>query len=435
MKKYLAIDIGATSGRHIVDCGGELTEVFRFETGFKRNEQGTLICDVDKLFANVKEGIKKASEKFGKIESLAIDTWGVDYVLMRGNKEVLPCVSYRDERTLESAPKVHEIIPFEKLYEITGTQYQPFNTIYQLYADKLSGKLNGVTDFLMLPEYLNYKLTGVKKKEYTAASTTGLLCAKTRKFSGEIINALGLPQNLFASPLGEPGETVGELLPEIAAETGSSAKVLLCASHDTASAFEAVECGGDSVIISSGTWSIVGIKIPEPNTSKLAFKYNFSCEGGVGYIRFLKNVTGMWINVKLHEKFGKPFGEMTVLAQQSDYNETFDVNDPVFSAPDDMCGAITEWFTSRGKKPPVTDSDFYRTAYRSLALAYKNAIAEAEEVTGKTYKDVYIVGGGAKNAYLNKLTQEATGKTVNALPIEATAIGNLTVQKRADKSL
>lgn len=429
MKNYLAIDIGATSGRHIVDSNGTLTEVFRFDTGFKRDENGTLICDVKKLFENVKRGIKIALEKFKKIESLAIDTWGVDYVLLSGDEEILPCVSYRDSRTQKSVPLVHEKIPFNRLYEITGTQFQEFNTIYQLYCDKISGKLNGATDFLMLPEYLNYKLTGKKVKEYTAASTTGMVNAKTREFDNEIISALGYNEDLFKK-LHLAGETVGFLSESVASEVGGQVKVVLCASHDTASAFEAIDSEPDSVIISSGTWSLVGVKLKEPITSGIAKKYNFACEGGVGYIRFLRNITGMWINVKLHEEFKKSFDEMTALARESTFNGIFDVNDPSFTAPDCMNKSITDYFTARGEKAPETDGDFYRAAYRSLAYGYGETVKQIEEITGKPYNKIYIVGGGAKNKFLNGLTQELTGKKVVALPIEATSIGNLKLQKK-----
>ncbi len=431
MKNFLAIDIGATSGRHIVDSDGVLTEVFRFETGFKKDENGTLVCDVKKLFANVKEGIKIALSRFEEIESLAIDTWGVDYVLLRGGEEILPCVSYRDSRTQKTIPLVHEKIPFDKLYEITGTQFQSFNTIYQLYADKLSGKLVGATDFLMLPEYLNYKLTGKKVKEYTQGSTTGLVNAKTRQFDKTITEALGLPQELFKE-LHLAGETIGALSEEVAAEVGGQTKVVLCASHDTASAFEAVDSEPDSVIVSSGTWSLVGVKIPEPITDAVAKKYNFACEGGVGYIRFLKNITGMWINVRLHEEFKKSFDEMTALAAKSEFNGVFDVNDDLFTAPDCMNAAITEYFTARGEAAPKTDGDFYRAAYRSLAYGYGATVKQIEEVTGRRYNKIYIVGGGAKNKFLNALTAELTGKEVVALPIEATSIGNLMLQKKAN---
>lgn len=433
MKNYLAIDIGATSGRHIVDSNGVLTEVFRFETGFKRNAEGTLICDVEKLFANVKAGIKIALERFKTLESLAIDTWGVDYVLLDGDKEILPCVSYRDSRTQKTVPLVHEKIAFDELYKITGTQFQAFNTIYQLYADKLSGKLDGATDFLMLPEYLNYKLTGVKLKEYTQGSTTGLVNAKNRAFDKSIVKALGLPEQLF-KPLHSAGETVGYLSESVANEVGGQVKVLLCASHDTASAFEAVDSEPNSVIVSSGTWSLVGVKIPEPVTDEIAKKYNFACEGGVGYIRFLKNITGMWINVRLHEEFKKSFDEMTALAAKSTFDGVFNVNDELFTAPDCMSDAITRYFTSRGEQAPVTDGDFYRAAYRSLAYGYGETVRQIEEILGLEYKKIYIVGGGAKNKFLNALTAELTGKEVVALPIEATSIGNLMLQKRADKA-
>ena len=234
MNYYLAIDIGASSGRHIVGWEKnnviQIKEMYRFETGFKQ-EEGKFICDVEKLFQNVLSGLKLAFEQYPSIESLAIDTWGVDYVLMNGDKEILPCMSYRDERTKQAVEQVHKLIPFERLYAKTGIQFQPFNTIYQLYADKLTGKLDEATDFLMLPEYLNYRLTGNKVKEYTNATTKGLVNAYTKQFDEEIITKLSLPKHLF-NELHEAGTLVGELTSEVQQYVGGNCKVKLCLSHD-----------------------------------------------------------------------------------------------------------------------------------------------------------------------------------------------------------
>lgn len=222
MKQYLAIDIGASSGRHIVGRaeGGKIVtqEVYRFPNG-ARQEDGHLVWDTAALLSSVKAGIAAAFAACGKIDSIAIDTWGVDYVLMRGEEEVLPCYAYRDGRTEQAIAAVHEIVPFAKLYERTGIQFQPFNTIYQLYADKCAGRLEGVTDFLMIPAWLTYKLTGVKAHEYTNATTTGLVNAKTRAFDKELCAALGLPEHLFGETV-QPGAAAGRLLPEVAAEVG-----------------------------------------------------------------------------------------------------------------------------------------------------------------------------------------------------------------------
>ena len=274
-KYYLAIDIGASSGRHIVGWteGGELKteEVYRFPNGVT-DKAGHLTWDVDALVAHVKAGIGKAGERFGRIESLSIDTWGVDYVLLRRDGEVRPCYAYRDGRTEEVIPKVHERMDFSVLYRHTGTQFQPFNTVYQLYADLLAGRLDGVTDFLMIPEYLLWKLCGVKAHEYTNATTTGMVSAITGEYDPDVIRALGLPGHLFR-PLQQPGTALGEY---------AGIRVVLCATHDTGSAVEGVPMEGNQPYISSGTWSRLGVKTPKPITGKASQAANWSNESGVG---------------------------------------------------------------------------------------------------------------------------------------------------------
>ncbi|MBR5449257.1 MAG: rhamnulokinase, partial [Clostridia bacterium] len=254
MKHYLAIDIGASSGRHIVGWleGGELQtkEVYRFWNGMDEVD-GHLVWDTDRLFREVKEGIKAAFREFPSIDSLSIDTWGVDYVLMKGDVEVKPTYAYRDSRMEESIPAVHALIPFETLYERTGIMFNKFNSVYQLYRDKMDGRLEGVTDFLMIPEYLMYKLTGNKVKEFTNATTGGIINADTLKIDEYIWSTLGLPACL-AGEVYQPGTLVGRLTPEIVAEVGGDLEVVLCATHDTGSAVEAIEMNTDAPYISSG---------------------------------------------------------------------------------------------------------------------------------------------------------------------------------------
>jgi len=239
----LAIDIGASGGRHIVGWreGKELAtrEVYRFENGMKR-EDGRTVWDVDSLYREVVQGIRLAAREFPDLKSIAIDTWGADYVLFRGNEELRPVYAYRDGRTDISIPKVHEILPFTELYERTGMQLNRFNTVYQLYSDKLSGRLEGATGFLMIPEYLAWRLTGVFAKEYTNATTTGLISAQTGEFDRGIISRLGLPEKMFPR-LCMPGERVGRLRKELREELGTDPEVLFAATHDTASAVYAIE--------------------------------------------------------------------------------------------------------------------------------------------------------------------------------------------------
>ena len=428
MRYYLAIDIGASSGRHIVGWQEngtiETREVFRFPNGVQELD-GHLIWDVDSLFANVVAGIGKAFAEFPNIESLSVDTWGVDYVLLRGKEELRPCYAYRDTRTEAVIPEVHGKMAFSQLYRHTGCQFQPFNTVYQLYDDRKQGRLEGVSDMLMIPEYLLYKLSGVKSREYTNATTMGMIDAATGEFDMEIVDALGLPKTLFPK-LTQPGTVIGTLLPEIAEKVGGNCKVVLCATHDTGSAVEGIPMTEDAPYISSGTWSLLGVKTPKPITTEDSEKANYSNEGGVGYNRYQKNIMGMWLVNQLQKELcpETPFPEIVKMAEASTCDVLVDANAPLFLSPQSMKAA----FDSATENALSTVGDYFRCAYRSLAVSYKVALDELETNTGKTYDKLYIVGGDAKNGFLNALTEAATGKKVIALPIEATALGNLKVQ-------
>lgn len=413
----LAIDIGASSGRHIVGWleNGEIKtkEVYRFPNGVTERN-GHLTWDVDTLLYHVKAGIEEAKKQYA-VASLSIDTWGVDYVLMKKDEEVLPVYAYRDSRTKSIIPKVHEIIPFAELYRRTGCQFQPFNSVYQLYADKLAGRLKGVTDFLMIPEYLMYKLCGVKAKEFTNATTMGLVNADTLEIDREIANRLGLPAHLFPK-LQQPGTVIGEY---------GGISVMLCATHDTGSAVEGIPMEGEALYLSSGTWSLLGVKTPKPLTDAGSRNANYSNEGGVGYNRYQKNIMGMWLVNELRRELcpDRDFSGIVQEAEKCTFDKTVDADAQAFLAPRSMKAAFDE-----ALGVPMGEADYFRCAYRSLALSYAKAIRELEENTGESCKKLYIVGGGAKNAFLNRLTEEATGKQVVALPIEATALGNLKIQ-------
>ena len=423
MKYYLAIDIGASSGRHIVGWSenGELQtkEVYRFPNGVTERD-GHLTWDIEALEGHVKAGIDEALKSYPRIESLSIDTWGVDYVLLNGEEPILPCYAYRDGRTEAVIEKVHEKMPFAELYRRTGIQFQPFNTVYQLYADKLAGRLEQATDFLLMPEYLLYRLCGVKSHEYTNATTGGMVSADTGEFDPEIIDALELPRHLF-HPLQQPGTVIGEY---------RGIRVMLCATHDTGSAVEGIPMEGDQLYISSGTWSLLGVKVPRPITDAGSLAANYSNEGGVGYTRYQKNIMGMWLVNRLRAELcpETPWSDITAEAETRHFDHLVDANDPIFLAPESMKAA----FDARLPHPPKCVGGYFRCAYRSLAQGYRQAIEEIERNTGKTYEKLYIVGGGAKNQFLNRLTEEATGKQVVALPIEATAIGNLMIQMKED---
>lgn len=430
MKYYLAIDIGASSGRHIVGWqeNGELRteEVYRFQNGVSEQE-GHLTWDIERLEREVRRGIDLALEKYPEIESLSIDTWAVDYVLLKGKDPVPPCYAYRDSRTEQAVREVHEKIPFEELYARTGIQFQPFNTIYQLYADKLAGRLDQACGFLMIPEYLLYRLCGVKSHEYTNATTTGLVNAETGQYDDEILRTLGLPQRFF-KPLQQPGTVIGSY---------KGVKVMLCPTHDTASAVEGIPMEGQELFLSSGTWSLLGAKTARPVTSPESRQANFTNEGGVGYIRYLKNIMGMWMVNNLRKELcpEESFSVIDEAAQKSEYSGTVDVNEGAFLAPESMSGAIESALRAGGFPPPQSTGDYFRCVYRSLAKCYGETVRELEALTGREYHALYIVGGGAKNKLLNALTERETGKKVVALPIEATALGNLQCQIKAAQSV
>ena len=416
---YLAIDIGASSGRHIVGWMEEgalrTEEVFRFPNGVCE-EDGHTVWDIRALTENVIEGIDRALKLYPSIESLSVDTWGVDYVLLREDREVYPVYAYRDSRTEAVIPEVHEKLAFSDLYSRTGCQFQPFNSVYQLYDDLKKGRLEGVTDLLMIPEYLMWKLCGVKAREYTNATTMGMVNGRSGEFDNNIISVLGLPAHLFPK-LSRPGTVIGEY---------RGIKVVLCATHDTGSAVEGIPMEGNHPYISSGTWSLLGVKTPAPITDGGSEAANYSNEGGVGYNRYQKNIMGMWLINELHRELCPElsFPDIVRAAEESSCNTLVDANSRGFLAPVSMKAAFDEAAGGTLTEP----GDYFRCACRSLALSYRDAIAELEANTGISYEKLYIVGGGAKNSFLNRLTEEATGKKVVALPIEATALGNLKVQ-------
>ena len=432
MKYYLAIDLGATSGRHFIgyleNDQIKLVELYRFKTEMDASPNG-LVWDIDRIYQEIKNGIKKAFEKYPKIESISIDTWGVDYVLMDNDKEIIPYYAYRNARCEESSAKLHKVIDFKDLYKRTGIQYAPFNTIYQLYDDLNKNRLDKATDYLMLPSYFTYKLTGIKTHEYTNESTTSLINPKTMDYDYELIDKIGLPRKLF-SEIKKPGEFIGELKEEVQKEVNGNTKVILCASHDTASAFEAVDVKDNSVIISSGTWSLLGIKTKEAIITNDSFEANYTNEGGVGYIRFLKNIMGMYLANHLKEETNLSFDDINKLIVKSNYKETFDVNDKSLNAPISMRQALLELLKDN---PPKCDIDLFASIFHSMAKTYQIAIEELEEITGKKFEKVLILGGGARNIYVNKQVEKYTGKKVIASPVEATSLGNIKVQMEVTK--
>lgn len=426
----LAIDIGASSGRHIlgyIDNGRlKLEEIYRFENNLTKTENG-LEWDIAHLLNEVVTGIKQCKE-IGKIPTtIAIDTWGVDYVLIdKDGKEILPAFSYRNSRTEKSANEVTDIIPFDELYSKTGIQMQNFNTVFQLFDDSKKERLCNAEHFLMIPEYLSYKLTGKMKKEYTNASTTGLVNAKNFDWDFELIKKLGLPEKLFEN-LSMPCTKVGELSLEIQSKVGFNSTVILAPSHDTASAVAACPLGENDIFISSGTWSLIGCELEKPITNNQAQKANFTNEGGINKrFRFLKNIMGMWLFQNIRKNLDKKYtyDEMMKMAMNSVFCETVDVNAPEFVAPDNMIEAVNKKLC----KPDLPLGDTINCVYHSLAKYYAKSVKELERITKKTFNRICIVGGGCKDEYLNQLTAKYTGKKVCAGPVEATATGNIISQ-------
>lgn len=437
MTYYLAIDIGASSGRHILGSmqNGVLTleEVYRFENGVFESDNG-LVWNIDNLVREVTAGIKKCAE-IGKIpKTVAIDTWGVDYVLLDKNqKEILPVFAYRNDRAESILGVAEKCMPFQKLYQKTGIQYQSFNTVYQLLFDKQSGRLDKAEYFLMMPDYLSYKLTDVISNEYTNASTGALLNAFSGEFDDEILSAFGIKKSLFKKPQ-MPCTPIGEFAKAIADEVGFNAEVIHAPSHDTASAVAACPISKNSVYISSGTWSLIGTENKAPVITNESMKANFTNEGGIEKnYRFLKNIMGMWLFQNIRKNLDKAmtYDEMMHEAMKSKIVIYFDVNDQSLTAPKNMIKAIEKLIG----KENMPIGDLLNCTYHSLAKSYQTAIGEIEQITGKTISDIFIVGGGSKDSYLNQLTQQYTEKTVRTGLKEATATGNILSQIMYDKKL
>ena len=453
MKYYLAIDIGASSGRHIlghVENGKMvLEEMYRFDN-LQVHRNGHDCWDMDNLWNGIMGGLK-ACGAAGKIPAtIGIDTWGVDYVLMDENDHILgDAVAYRDSRNEGMDLEVSKVISPEALYARTGIQKQPFNTIYQLMAQKLEcpEQVANAKRLLMVPEYLNFLLTGEKKSEYTIASTGSLLDAHKKEWDRELIDLLGLPQDIFGE-LHMPGTVVGELLPQIQAEVGYNATVILVAAHDTGSAFLAVPAKDDNAVyLSSGTWSLLGVENETAITTEESRRANFTNEGGAWYrYRYLSNIMGLWMIQSVRRELngvsyvagkdnrvatGKKWSFPDLIAEaekEEGFAAVVDVNAPCFLAPESMIQAIKDECARTGQPVPETVGQIMQCVYASLSQCYRDAIHALEGLTGKRYTSINIVGGGCQDGYLNRRTAQATGLTVYAGPVEGTAIGNLLVQ-------
>ena len=453
MRYYLAIDIGASSGRHIlghVESGKLiLEEVYRFDN-LQVHQNGHDCWDMDNLWKGIIGGLK-ACKMLGKIPvTVGIDTWAVDYVLLDENDQVIgDAVAYRDSRTEGMREIVNATISADELYSRTGIQYQPFNTIYQLTALKREHpeQLEQAKWLLMIPEFFNFKLTGVKQNEYTNASSTNLVNAEGKCWDTEIITRLGLPTGIFHE-LALPGTQLGGLLPEIQEEVGFDTTVILPATHDTGSAFLAVPARDDNAVyLSSGTWSLLGVENEVPITTPESQTQNFTNEGGAWYrYRYLKNIMGLWMIQSIRRELngvayiqGKQnrtasvkkwsFPDLIEEAKKAEhFGSVLDVNRNCFLAPESMIQAIKDECARTNQPVPETVGEIMQCVYTSLSVCYRDAIANLEKLTGKKYTSINIVGGGCQDGYLNRRTAQATGLTVYAGPVEGTAIGNLALQ-------
>lgn len=438
MKTYLAIDIGASSGRHIVawlDQGKiETREVYRFPNGGAMKD-GHLCWDIEGLEKHVVAGLKAAREQGYTPVSIGIDTWGVDFILLdQDGQRVGDAVAYRDTRTEGMDAVLEQTCSFEQLYAACGIAKQPFNTVYQMMAvlREHPEYRDTVDDFLMMPEYLSYILTGKKAHEWTNC-TTGALCDAEKKcWSEEILTAADLPKKWFRTPLVKPGTVLGALKPEIAAEIGYDSTVILPATHDTGSAYMAVPAKDQhAAFLSSGTWSLLGVELDHSVTGRAALEAGFTNEGGYnGTTRFLKNIMGMWMLQCIHKEINKAhsFAEMAQMAASSDYPAWVDAADNRFMAPESMLEEVKAALKETGAPEPKNLSDILRAVTMGLAVCYRDAIREMSEITGNSFTSVNIVGGGSNNVVLNQMTADVTGLPVYAGPTEGTALGNLAAQ-------
>ncbi len=440
-KTHLAIDLGASSGRVMAGHhdGGrlEIEEVARFANSGVELADGWH-WDAEGLFEEIKKGLATAAERFGDdIVSVAVDTWGVDYVILDdAGKPLNPPWMYRDSRTDGLMNKANKTLGPDRLWERTGIQPMFFNTIYQLMAEvaRNGERLRRANEILFIPDYINYRLSGVRAIERTIASTSGLLFAGSPEWDVEIAAELNIP-TLLLSPVTEPCRVLGEISPAIAAETGlRGVKVCTCGSHDTASAVAGAPSRGHPLFLSSGTWSLLGIELRRPITSTAAREAGFSNEQGLeGRTRFLTNIAGMWLLQECRRVWAEQgknleYGTMVEMAAQAKAPAFINPDAPEFQKPCDMPKAILDWIEKSGQTVPANDSELIRTILESLALKYRRMVRRLADLVPEMPSTLNIVGGGGQNKLLNQMTADATGLRVEAGPVEATAAGNVIAQ-------
>lgn len=449
--RVAAVDLGATSGRIMVGTVGtvgegrlELEEVHRFPNGPVRLGHGSgvqLLWDILGIHRETLAGIRMAQQG-GRLDGIGIDSWAVDYGLIGPDGSLLgSVVSYRDPRTEGVMDRVLKTVSRQEMYDVSGLQQLPFNTIYQLVAAAGTPEIEQAETMLLIPDLLGFWLTGQVGAEITNASTTQLLDVRSRTWSTLLADQVGVPTRILP-PLREPGDLVGTVLRDLATELGLDADVPVIAvgSHDTASAVVAVPAaaGTNFAYISSGTWSLVGVELDEPVLTDEAMEANFTNEGGVdGTIRFLRNVMGLWVlseTMRAWADRGEGVELAELLAAAADvpgFRSLVDIDAPGFLAPGDMTARIEQACLATGQPVPRDKPELARSILESLALAYRRNVRKASALSGRPVDVVHVVGGGAKNAFLCQLTADACGVPVLAGPVEAAALGNVLVQARA----
>ena len=448
MKQYsfLAFDLGATSGRTILGTLNEgklqMKELTRFPNQILELG-GHFYWNIYSLYAHLKAGMVAAAKEDVEIESIGIDTWGVDFAFLGSDGQMLGMpYAYRDPHTMGAPEEYFEkIMSRKEVYEATGIQVMNFNSLYQLYAMKRdkSSLLAAAKEALFIPDALSYMLTGKKVVEYTIASTSQMLNPRTKKFEKELLEKMGVDPELFGQIV-MPGYVIGELTDTLASETGlGKIPVVAVAGHDTASAVAAVPAKNEKfAYLSSGTWSLMGIEVKDPIITEETMRLNITNEGGVeGTTRLLKNITGMWILEQCIKEWKKEaieytYPEIVKMARDAEPFQSFiDPDDASFANPKSMIAAIKEFCTKSGQKVPRNHSELIRCIFESLALKYKNVLDKFRSLAPFPIERLHIIGGGAKNRLLNQFTANATGVTVVAGPSEGTAIGNIMLQARA----
>src|ERR687890_2837358 len=435
---YLAVDLGAESGRVVLGrfdgAHVSLVEVHRFPNTPVKLSDG-LHWDVMRILSEIKDGLAKAVGK-EEIEGIGIDSWGVDFGLLDGEGALVSNpYHHRDSRTEGMLEEAFGLVPKKEIYGTTGIQFLPINTIYQLLAMRGSPLLEAAETLLLIPDLINYWLTGERASEYTNATTTQLIDLETGGWSRELLEKLDLPSRLFA-PIVSPGTELGPVLPEVAKEVGATSPVFAVASHDTASAIVGVPAQADDfAYISSGTWSLVGVETREPVVTQEAMEANFTNEGGFGgRTRFLKNVMGLWILQECRRQWAREgneysYEELARLAKDApSAGALVDPDHPAFLAPGNMASRVQSFCERMGQTSPEGPAAIARCVFESLALKYGHAIEQAQRLTGRNVGSINVVGGGSRNALLCQLTADASGLPVVAGPVEATAMGNVMVQ-------